>query len=113
MYLVSFLFPQLDTYKRDVETDRAKAMQICEPIATQRLPDDLESEINQIQRRVIEEEKEQGNEQEITDKFKQKKDTYERIKREVRQLYNFLEKLEEVKVFVLFLVKNFCRYTCA
>ncbi|RUS90138.1 hypothetical protein EGW08_002105 [Elysia chlorotica] len=87
---------RLEAYKKDVETDRAKALQICEPIATQRLPDDLETEINQIQHRVIEEEKEQGNEQEITDTFKLKKDTYERIKREVRQLYNFLEKLEEV-----------------
>lgn len=87
---------QIEAYKKDVESDRNKAMQICEPIATQRLPDDLENEINQIQRRIIEEEKEQGNEQEITDTFKMKKDTYDRVKREMQQLHNFLDKLEEV-----------------
>ncbi|GFR92013.1 structural maintenance of chromosomes protein 6 [Elysia marginata] len=87
---------QLESYKRDVETDRNKALQICEPIATQRLPDNIENEIHQIQHRITEEEKEQGNEQEITDTFKNKKDTFERVKREMQQLHNFLDKLEEV-----------------
>ena len=94
--------PQIESYRRDVETDRDKAQQICEPIATQRLPDDLENEIKQTQHRITEEEKEQGNEQEITDTFKLKKDTYERVKKELQQLRNFLTRLEEVTMIVFF-----------
>ncbi|GFN77299.1 structural maintenance of chromosomes protein 6, partial [Plakobranchus ocellatus] len=85
----------LESYKKDIESDRNKASQICEPINTRRMPDDIENEINQIQRRITEEEKVQGSEQEITETFRQKRETYERRNKEVQQLKNFLGKLDE------------------
>ncbi|XP_055886369.1 structural maintenance of chromosomes protein 6-like isoform X2 [Biomphalaria glabrata] len=87
---------KVEQYKLELETDRAKTLEFCAPVQTSRSPDSIQSEINQIKRRINEQEVQQGNETEITATYKEKKDSLERVRKEVGQLQIYLNKLDEV-----------------
>ncbi|XP_012944778.1 structural maintenance of chromosomes protein 6 [Aplysia californica] len=93
---IQLLDADIEKYKSDLESDRAKATEICPPIATKRTDSSIENEIRQIQRRVEEEEEVHGNEREVMETYKGKKERYDQVMGEVRQLRNYLSKLDEV-----------------
>jgi len=83
-------------YKVDLEADKEKATQICPYIATKRTDTSIENEIRQIQARVEQEEQVHGNEKEIIETYEEKRRTYDKVQQEVRQLKNYLQRLDEV-----------------
>ncbi|XP_059153148.1 structural maintenance of chromosomes protein 6-like [Physella acuta] len=89
---------QVENYKREVEANKEKAREVCEPIQTNRTPNSIESEITQIERRINEEEEQQGNEEVISTTYKQKKDALDRVRKEIGQMKAYIDKLDEVMV---------------
>ncbi|XP_045158887.2 structural maintenance of chromosomes protein 6-like isoform X2 [Mercenaria mercenaria] len=87
---------KLDKYKVEVESDVEKAQTIhSERINTRRSPSNLKSEILQIEKQIKNEERRRGDPEEITRQYKEKKDSYLKIKCEVKQLRKFIEELEK------------------
>ncbi|KAK3592068.1 hypothetical protein CHS0354_019324 [Potamilus streckersoni] len=94
---IAELKSHLEKYQEDIKIDVEKATKICpERVNTRRTPANLESEINQTQKQIKNEEKSRGDPEEITRKFKEKKEAYMKIKKEVSQLKKFCVKLDEV-----------------
>ncbi|BFY99906.1 hypothetical protein BsWGS_02945 [Bradybaena similaris] len=87
---------EVEKYRNDFADCRMKASEICDPIETRRSVNSIENEITQIQRRIEEEEEKQGNEVEITETYRSKKEKLEIVKREVGQLKNYIERLTDV-----------------
>ncbi|XP_060559553.1 structural maintenance of chromosomes protein 6-like isoform X2 [Ruditapes philippinarum] len=86
---------KLDKYKAEIESDVEKAQTIhSERINTRRSPTNLKSEILQIEKQIKNEEKRRGDPDEITRNYKEKKDSYLKIKNEVKQLRKFIERLD-------------------
>ena len=90
---------QIKKYKVDLEADKEKATQICPYIATKRTDTSIENEIRQIQARVEQEEQVHGNEKEIIETYEEKRRTYDKVQQEVRQLKNYLQRLDEVSQY--------------
>ncbi|XP_025110368.1 structural maintenance of chromosomes protein 6-like isoform X2 [Pomacea canaliculata] len=83
--------------QQQIQADEAKAAQICpERINTRRTPRNLESEINQINIRITQEEKSQGNPEEITRQYNETQMAYKKLNKEVNQFKRFLENLDRV-----------------
>lgn len=93
---------QVEKCRNDCADCRMKASEICDPIETKRSVHSIENEITQIQRRIEEEEEKQGNEIEITETYRSKKEKLEIVKREVGQLKNYIERLTDVRVVLCF-----------
>ncbi|KAL5021926.1 hypothetical protein ScPMuIL_001081, partial [Solemya velum] len=84
-------------YEEELKSDEAKAKQICgERKNTRRTPQNLESEINHIIKRIKTEEKSRGNPEEVTKMYYETKESYIKIKKEVSQLKHFIAQLENV-----------------
>lgn len=91
----------MENYKREVEANKEKALEVCEPIQTNRTPNSIEIEITQIERRINEEEEQQGNEEVISTTYKQKKDALDRVRKEIGQMKAYIDKLDEVSMLTL------------
>ncbi|XP_041357126.1 structural maintenance of chromosomes protein 6-like isoform X2 [Gigantopelta aegis] len=97
--LVNDLKKKVEEFKEEIESDILKATQICaERIKTRRTAQNLESEINQIHKRIKAEEKSRGNPEEITRKYHETQEVFKKIRVEVNHLCKFLEHLEKVMV---------------
>ncbi|XP_052075729.1 structural maintenance of chromosomes protein 6-like isoform X4 [Mytilus californianus] len=93
---IADLKKKIDTYKAEIQTDIEKACIVCpERRNTRRSVTNLESEINQINKRIKTEEKSRGNPEEITRRYNETKESYQKIRREVRQCRTFIEFLHE------------------
>ncbi|XP_063412399.1 structural maintenance of chromosomes protein 6-like isoform X3 [Mytilus trossulus] len=96
---IADLKKKIDTYKAEIQTDIDKACIVCpERRNTRRSVTNLESEINQINKRIKTEEKSRGNPEEITRRYNETKESYQKIRREVRQCRTFIERLEKVMI---------------
>ncbi|CAG5135892.1 unnamed protein product, partial [Candidula unifasciata] len=87
---------EVEKHRKDFQDCHMKASEICEPVNTRRSVANIESEITQIQHRIEEEEEKQGNEEEIMETYKSKKDKLETVRREVEQLKNYVKRLNDV-----------------
>ncbi|XP_074643898.1 structural maintenance of chromosomes protein 6-like isoform X2 [Tubulanus polymorphus] len=87
---------RLDKGRECLAKDIMMAEEICPRINTRRTAQNLESEINQIQKRILSEEKNRGSKEEITQKYDEKKKGFVKIKKEVKQFNNFVKNLKAV-----------------
>ncbi|CAC5418017.1 SMC6 [Mytilus coruscus] len=96
---IADLKKKIDTYKAEIQTDIEKACIVCpERRNTGRSVTNLESEINQINKRIKTVEKSRGNPEEITRRYSETKESYSKIKREVSQCRTFIKRLEKVMI---------------
>ncbi|OWF41408.1 Structural maintenance of chromosomes protein 6 [Mizuhopecten yessoensis] len=90
---------KVEMLQKEIENDTTKAQQICPRKANMRRSvQNLESEINQITKRIKVEEKSHGNPTEITKTYFEKKGSYKKIRDEVKQFKRFMDHLEKVMV---------------
>ncbi|CAH1773617.1 unnamed protein product [Owenia fusiformis] len=87
---------EYDAHKKHVEESEAKARQVSEEVRVKRKPQNIQSEISQIERRIALEERSKGSYDEITRAYHEKKQSLERIRLEVEQQENFLKKLDKL-----------------
>jgi chromosome segregation ATPase len=86
-----------DAAQREVDEMVAKAKQIHEePVRTRRTPQNLESEILQIQKQIAHEQKSRGDPEEIRRIYFEKKKQYQSVKDESDSLMLFTEKLTKM-----------------
>ncbi|KAJ8311272.1 hypothetical protein KUTeg_011176 [Tegillarca granosa] len=87
----------VEQYQKEIESDVEKAKQICPVrVNTRRTVQNLESEINQINKQIKTEEKSRGNPEEITRTYNEKKDSYRKIRKEASQCKAFIKDLEKL-----------------
>ncbi|KAK2167667.1 hypothetical protein LSH36_25g01011 [Paralvinella palmiformis] len=72
------------------------AEKLCPRVKTKRSSQNLQSEIKQIGKQIIAEEKIRGNHEEVTKKYSEMKESYLSIRQEVSQLASFLKALQRV-----------------
>lgn len=90
---------KVEMLQKEIEEDTAKAEQICpRKVNMRRSVQNLESEINQITKRIKVEEKSHGNPNEITKTYYEKKNSYKKIQAEVKRVKNFMDRLDKVMV---------------
>ncbi|XP_070194388.1 structural maintenance of chromosomes protein 6-like isoform X1 [Littorina saxatilis] len=83
--------------QKEIEEDVGKAGQICaERINTRRMPKNIEREITQINIQIKKEEETQGDPVEITRQYKETKERYLCIQKDVRSFKKFIQSLEKV-----------------
>ncbi|XP_052775286.1 structural maintenance of chromosomes protein 6-like isoform X1 [Mya arenaria] len=86
---------RMDKYQADIEADIEKAKEIHEErINTRRSSNNIGNEIAQIEKQIKNEEKQRGDPVEITRQYKEKKDAFMKIRKEVHQLKTFCERLD-------------------